>query len=66
MSMPVVDIREMRMFVHDRHMTMQMIMRLTTIPIRIMGMLVMLVMHVAMCMLHRSMPMIVLMVFSQM
>ena len=65
MSVAVVNIREMRVFVHHSRMTMPMVMRLAIVPVEIVRVLVVFVMDVLMTVLHRLMHVFVLMVLRQ-
>ena len=65
MSVPVVNIRIMRMLVRYGDMTMPMVMRLVIVPLEIVKMLVVLVVNMPMTVLHRLMLMSVLMMLRQ-
>ena len=64
-SMLVVDVRIVRMAMCQRRMGVLMRVWLAPVPIEIMHVLVMLVVHVAVCMRHRLVGMQVLVAFGQ-
>ncbi len=59
MSMPVVNIRVMRVFVRHRRMPMKMVMWLFPVPFEIVPVLVMRIVDVTVGVLHRLMRMFV-------
>ena len=65
MSVPVVNIRVMRMLVRYSDVTMPMVMRLVIVPLEIVKMLVVLVVNMPMTVLHRLMLVSVLMMLRQ-
>lgn len=66
MWMPMMDIGEMRMGMHDGRMPMPVLMRLAAIPIKIMAVLVMHIVDMRMAMFLRLVRMLMLMVLGQM
>jgi hypothetical protein len=66
MRVPVVQIRKMRMAMHQRNVTMHVHVRFSWRVIRPMGMLVVLVMHMGVLMHHLFMCVLVLMVLNKM
>ena len=64
--MPMMDIRVMGMLVGELRMEVLMSMRLSTIPVKIMGMLVMFIMCVGVTVRQRIMGMSVRMLLCQM
>ena len=65
MRMPMVDVRKMRMHVHQHPVFVPVFMRLTGVRFSGMRMLVMLVMDMRMGMFERVMPVLVLMMLGQ-
>lgn len=65
MSVPVVNIREMRMLVDDDGVLVPMIMGIATIPLERVLMLMVRIMHVRMAVLERLMHVFVLMMLGQ-
>lgn len=66
MTVPVVEIRKVRMSMHQRLMVMYMQMRFSTVPREIMFVLVMQVMCVSVRMCRRFVRMLVIMTLGQM
>lgn len=60
-----MNVRKMRVLVHHGHVLMQMVVRLSAVPIRAMCMLMMRVVRVHVAMFQRLMGMIVLMALGQ-
>ena len=65
MAVPVMDIGEVWMRMHERVVSMHMAMRFLAIPAEIVPVLVMLVVTMAMFVLERFMPVRVLVAFAQ-
>lgn len=65
MRVPMVDVGEMGMLMHYYFVLMPVLVRLVAFPIEVMVMPMMLFVNMRVTVLHRFMPMFVLMVFGQ-
>lgn len=65
MPVAVVDVRVVRVRVHQRRMTVPVLMRILSVPWKVVAVLMVLIMHVPVGMIEFFMQMLVLMAFGE-